>query len=406
MSVTTHKLRVAEARRIKHPVFPTVEKHTFLVQAKDVPSGIRTDANARDAEGLNRRVYREVHESLMGRDAMAGSFDLMNKGIVCLADGVRRIDDTNYEITIRDGQGIVDGGHTYKIICDAQNEGVIPDEQFVEIQIRTGVDDRLITDISRGLNTGMQVKDHSIANLAGKFDWIKDELRAESYFSRIAWNESDKGDYDVRDIICVLEAMNVIDFPNESSVHPVAAYEKWSVPTKKFADDFDAHENVVNTKYHKLRGVLRDALRLFDTIRHDFRDVYNSSDLGNAGALDIMEEARGKSKAFDFPFAGLGPSQYRLTKGALYPIFGAFRNALALEADGSVRWIGGFDAVLKLWENVAPELAKQTKQAIKDYGHKPDVIGKNRGHWTNMHQTVELHILRQRMKESGGRAAV
>jgi len=406
MSATTHRLRVAEARRIKHPIFQSIEKHYFLVCAKDVPGGIRTDANARDPEGLNRRVYREVHESLMGRDATPGTFDLMNKGIVCLAQSVRRIDDHNYEIEIRDGQGIVDGGHTYKIVCDAQTDPSIPDEQFVEFQVRTGVDDRLITDISRGLNTGMQVKDHSIANLAGKFDWIKDELSDEPYFDRIAWKESDSGDYDIRDIICVLEAMNVFDFPNHDSVHPIAAYEKWSVPTKKFADDFDACEgDLTKSKYAKLRPILKDALELFDIVRREFRDVYNAADLGNAGALDIMEEARGKTKAFDFPFAGLEPAPYRLTKGALYPIFAAFRNAVRVSPDGNAAWAGSFDAVKGLWKSVAPELAKQTKQAIKDYGHKPDVIGKNRGHWTNMHQTVELHILRQRMRDSGGKVA-
>lgn len=404
MSVTTHKLRVAEARRIKHPVFPNTEKHYFLVQAREVPSGIRTDANARDPEGLNRRVYREVHESLMGRDAMPGSFDLMNKGIVCLADTVKRIDDNNYEISIRDGQGIVDGGHTYKIICDAQNDPSMPEEQFVEIQVRTGIEDKLITDISRGLNTGMQVKDHSIAHLAGKFEWIKDELRSEPYFNRIAWKESDSGDYDVRDIICVLEAMNVFDFPNDSSMHPVAAYEKWSVPTKKFSDDFDEHDpDIESSKYYRLRPIMKEALSLFDRIRREFRDVYNAADLGIAGALDIVEEARGKHKAFDFPFAGLEPSQYRLTKGALYPIYAAFRNTIEIGPDGAAHWRGGFSAVISLWKSVAPELAKQTKQAIKDYGHKPDILGKNRGHWTNMHQTVELHILRQRMKEAGGK---
>jgi hypothetical protein len=406
MSATTHRLRVAEARRMKHPIFQTVEKHYFLVRAKEVPTGIRTDANARDPEGLNRRVYREVHESLMGRDATPGTFDMMNKGIVCLAQSVRRIDDNNYEIEIHDGQGIVDGGHTYKIICDAQTDPSIPEEQFVEIQVRTGVGDKLITDISRGLNTGMQVKDHSIANLAGKYDWIKDELSSEPYYNRIAWNESDKGDYDIRDIICVLEAMNVFDFPNDESVHPISAYEKWSLPTKKFSEDYDTNSgDISNSKYFRLRPLLKNALALFDIIRREFRDVYNAADLGNAGALDIVEEARGKLKAFDFPFAGLEPAPYRLTKGALYPMFAAFRNAVIIDKNGVAQWDGGFSRVLQLWIGVAPELAKQTKQATKDYGHKPDMLGKNRGHWTNMHQTVELHILRQRMKESRGRVA-
>jgi putative protein kinase ArgK-like GTPase of G3E family len=72
----------------------------------------------------------------------------------------------------------------------------------------------------------------------------------------------------------------------------------------------------------------------------------------------------------------------------------------ALDGRGSAN-----EGVKQLWKSVAPELAKQTKQAIRDYGHKPDMLGKNRGHWTNMHQTVELHILRQRMRETGGKIA-
>ena len=83
----------------------------------------------------------------------------------------------------------------------------------------------------------MQVKSHSIANLDGKFDWIKLELESEKYYDQISWRESDKGDYDVRDLICILEALNVIDFPNDSGQHPIQAYEKWSVPALKFAKD-------------------------------------------------------------------------------------------------------------------------------------------------------------------------
>src|SRR5262245_45044957 len=121
MSATTHKLRVVEARRLKHPTYPEIEKHEFTVRAKDLPLGIRSDANARAPVGLNRRVYREVNDSLLNRFAFPGIFDLMNKGITILANKVRRIDEHNYEIELVAGQGIVDGGHTYKIICDAQD---------------------------------------------------------------------------------------------------------------------------------------------------------------------------------------------------------------------------------------------------------------------------------------------
>lgn len=405
MSATSHKLRVVEARRVKHPTYSQIEKHTFTVRAKDMPSGIRTDANARDPVGLNRRVYREVNESLFNRFAFPGIFDLMNKGITILAEKVKRIDDHNYEIDLSDGQGIVDGGHTYKIICDAQDDPNLPEDQHVDIHVRTGVDDEMISEIARGLNTGMQVKQHSLDDLADKFEWVKEELQDEAYFDKIAWRESDKGEYDVRDLIAVMEALNAIDFPNDSGTHPIQAYEKWSVPAEKFSKDAEEFKkNPKQSKYYRLRPILKEALTLFDFIRHDFYEVYNgkkygSEKLGAGGKLDIVEQAR-QGKKFVFPFARLSATEYRLTKGATYPIFAAFRNVVSIDPKtGLSHWNGEFKDVLALWEAAAPELCRATKDAIKEDGSKPDQLGKSRRHWSNMHKTVELFILRKALKD-------
>jgi len=61
---------------------------------------------------------------------------------------------------------------------------------------------------------------------------------------------------------------------------------------------------------------------------------------------------------------------------------------------GMAKWEGGFGSVLKLWEDSQVELATQIKAAIKDYGHKPDILGKARGHWNNLHKSVENRLLR------------
>ncbi len=395
MSTTSHKLRVVEARRVKHPTYPQIEKHTFTVRAKDLPSGIRTDANARDPVGLNRRVYREVQESLHNRFGFPGIFDLLNKGITILAEKVRRIDDNTYELELKDGQGIVDGGHTYKIICDGQDDPNLPEDQHIDLHVRTGVDGEMISEISRGLNTGMQVKQHSLDDLADKFDWVKEELQQENYYKQIAWRESDKGEYDIRDLIAVMEALNVFDFPNDSGTHPIQAYEKWSVPTEKFSKDADEFKkDPMKSKYYRLRPILKEALALFDHVRRDFREVYNAEKLGSGGKLDIVEQARADKK-FEFPFAKLSPSEYRLTKGAAYPIFAAFRNMVVVNPKTKlVEWNGGFQKVLNLWKSAAPQLCRATKDAIKEDGSKPDQLGKSRRHWSNMHQTVELFIWR------------
>jgi hypothetical protein len=118
MGKKTHRFGVFEARRITHPTQRDIEKYWFTVPAREFPAGISTGANARDPVGLNRRIYRDVKESLKGNTAPLGIFDLMNKGITILADQVRLIDKDKglYDVVIDDELGIVDGAHTAKII--------------------------------------------------------------------------------------------------------------------------------------------------------------------------------------------------------------------------------------------------------------------------------------------------
>lgn len=180
-------------------------------------------------------MYKEVRSSLDGETSEIGTFDLMNKGITILAESVKVLnkEDGLYAIEIDDAVGgIVDGAHTAKIISEANADGSTPDMQYVELYVRTGVDTPLISEIARGLNTGIQVADQSIYNRAGHFDWMKKIIAKEPYAEMISWNESDAGAYDVRDLIGILEALNIFDFPNtvNASKHPISSYEKWSIP--------------------------------------------------------------------------------------------------------------------------------------------------------------------------------
>ena len=172
----THEFRVHEARKISHPAFSDIDKYWFTVSAADFPPGISTGANAREPLGLNRQVYKDVKESLLGNTATPGTFDLMNKGITILADSVKIIDNKEnlYHVVVDEDLGIVDGAHTARIIAEAQDDNMIPAEQFVEVYIRTGITNGLVADIAKGLNTGIQVKAQSIYDIDGVFDWLKE----------------------------------------------------------------------------------------------------------------------------------------------------------------------------------------------------------------------------------------
>jgi hypothetical protein len=412
MGKSVHRVRAYEMRKISHPIFSTIDKYWLTVAAKDFPAGISTSANARDPLGLNRRVYKDVRSSLDGQTATPGSFDLMNKGITILAHSVKMIDKQRgvIDLIVDDEEGgIVDGAHTAKIIEEANSDGTTPDEQYVEVYVRTGVSSELISDIARGLNTGIQVASQSIYNIAGVFDWLKKEISAESYSDQISWKESDEEDYDVRDLIAVLEVFNIFDFPNDlnAAKHPISAYEKWSVPLKKFADDYDQNkESLKDSKYYHLRNLLKDGLALYDHIRHDFREIHNESG-GSAGKMNIIEEASAKRGAFEFPFAELQSKKYRLTKGATFPILAAFRTYVEInDKTGDARWRGGFDKVLEVWSEVGPTLVAETFQLTKEGIRNPDAIGKNRKHWGNLYMRLQVKLLQERLQEREEKTSV
>lgn len=405
MGISVHHIRAHAMRKISHPFFPDINKYWLTVAAKDLPAGISTAADARDPVGLNRRVYKDVRSSLDGDTAEVGTFDLMNKGITILANEVRLVSKREglFDLIVNDAEGgIVDGAHTAKIIWEANAEGTTPDDQYVEVYVRTGVKNGMITEIARGLNTGIQVAAQSIYNKAGVFDWLKETISEESYADKISWNESDDKPYDVRDLIGVLEVLNVFDFPNDVNTikHPISAYEKWSIPLKKFADDYDANEKTLKkSKYYRLRNLLKDGLVLYDLIRHDFREMRNDEG-GRAGKMKIVEDASKSRGSFDFPFAGIKGGKYRLTKGAAVPILAAFRSYVIINSKtGDAEWRGGFKRIKQIWKETGPSLVDETYQLTRDGIRSPDQVGKNRKHWGTLYMRLQVQLLQEQLQE-------
>ncbi len=200
----------------------------------------------------------------------------------------------------------------------------------------------------------------------------------------------------MRDLISILELFNIFDFPNTESKHPISAYEKWSIPLRKFADDFEENkDDLEKSKYYRLRPILHDALVLYDHLRRDFREIHNESG-GKAGRMNIVED-KGEKREFEFPFAQLPSHRYRLTKGACYPMLAAFRNMVVLDDSGDAKWRGGFKSVLRLWKEAGPDLVKETVNAIEDIGRTPDHLGKNRKHWDGLHVKLQNRLLRAQL---------
>lgn len=345
-----------------------------------------------------------MRESLRGREALPGSFDLLNLGITIIAEEVRAIDKRTFEVMIDDEFGIANGGHTAKLIWECQDDDTIAEGQHVEVKILTGIEGpeqhTLRVDIARGQNTGIAVRAQSIFELDGAFSGIKKVVEPFEWANDVAYKESDSKEFDVREMIAALELMNIVDFPNRSATHPISAYEKWSLPLKKYGEDFEAHRDAPDErKYAKLEPLLPDILALYDIIRRDFLRVYTEEVSSFAAKLRIVEEVGVKVGKFRFRFANLEPHDRRLTKGAAYPILGSFRNYVRLNPETQIaEWVGGFDHVKDVWRETAKDLVLETRESIKSIGNAPDTLGKNRSHWSNLYRIVENYFLREQIE--------
>lgn len=402
MSKQLHIFRPVIARRIPDPVFKSqfnTERHLFVMNVKDLPLNISTDPNAR-TDNVNKQVYKVVEDSLLNRQdgAIPNSFHLKNKGITIIAESVEQHNEKDYRVSLDVGHGIVDGGHTYKLICNHINEGDLPDNQYVNVEIRTGIQHDWIRDISGGLNTGVQVQLSSLLHLEGEFEEIKTELQKYGFANSIAWQENDSGEISVKDLVSIMQLFDIEHFPNDSNVHPVTSYSSKESVLKKFKE----HAKT----YSRMKGILKDILVLHDIISSSAGKLWNENggkkggERGSAGKLVWMEHRPSEKKPFVFSFAPRTSSQHRVMNSALYPILAAFRWYVKTNDidKTSMEWKVPFTEIIATWDSVGIELLRSTGEMCDDLGKNPNALGKSKPLWSSLHNMLKAHEL-QRQSE-------
>jgi len=361
-----------------------VEHHILLCKAANLPDGIPTTPNPR-AQKTDKAIYKEVRESLL--DLNDTTFHLKNKGITVIAKKVIPSEDKrSVEILFGEEDGIVDGAHTYKIILENRDD--CPPNQYVKVELLTGIPQDMVEPIAGGLNTAVQVQAMSLANLAHKFDWIKELLQDEQYAGEIAYKENEDGQFSIRDIVALMTLFNIgLKEFKKGGKHPKEAYTSKAVCLEYYIK----HEK----SYRKLKGLLKDILDLYDMIHLEGQNLYNTKYKGKAGRLAFYQSR--KRGEYKFVFTN-NKKKFRLYDGALYPILGSFR-FLVEESDGVYEWkTGSFEGVKKIWREIGADLIHSTKVTSDSRDRNPNAIGKDENHWDNLYKTVALAYLQKTIK--------
>lgn len=230
---------------------------------------------------LTSAVAKAIDESLCSND---GYFHLKNRGIVISAGKVifdNKTEMVTLEFDDTMTHGNIDGGHTYKIVCEHKGDGL---DQYVQFEVMTGVED-IIEDLARARNTSVQVDEKSMAELAKKFDPIKEGLEGMPFFKRIAFKQNqieydENGKkklkmIDAKDIVAIIGMFDISKFG--SNEQPTAAYSSKNTMLQIYLQEPEHYRKFVN--------IAPDIFDLFDTVEMEFADAYNET----GGALWAQE---------------------------------------------------------------------------------------------------------------------
>lgn len=365
--------------------------HLFI-EADELPVGLPIEVNPRDVN-TKKQVYKKIVSGLVEEN---DSFFVNNRGILIAAKGVK-IDALNgvVKLDVGDGSendnslyGILDGGHTYHAIINNRKDIGKESKQYIHLEIMTNV--RNIDELAQARNTSVQVSDKAIAELADKFEFVKDAIKNEPYRNDISYRENEDKPLDSVDLVRLMFAFNIYKYKNESSQQPIAAYNGKASVLKDYLQNYDYNDN----PYKKIAKLLPDITKLYDTVEKEMVLGYNEVNKGGKfGSVKGVDSKSYKTKYRK------EDGQYVISQGLLFPIVAAFR-ALIVERDGVLEWeVNPFE----VWQHIRGKLVNNTVEMSRSLGNNPSTAGKNSTLWQQNYDAVnaaKLQILLNNIKDN------
>lgn len=410
-------------------------KWVIVVRLQDLPTTFPLDANARIPNVLrNRKACSAMRSTLLTRPEL---FQVFNSGVVCTADRLEvRQNGNETEVTIafdpNGGQGIVNGGHSYATAIEvahgvtsyadgndlpivlaedvrygrAELRGLVENAQLlaeqiskakelagIQLEIVAPVPDAdLLAQIAEARNLSQSVEATAFANLAGKFDRMK-EVLAEAFgprfVERIVWKTNQEVPEDSRGIpvklvVYVLALMNFRTYePGRRIANEV--YSRKGLVTR----DFVEAENGAKGFLERLTEVLPALIDLYD---HIYFSISQSDPDYPWATGKIGEDARRRGGLT--PFFAI-PCDSRVNDAFVWPIFSAFRQLFQQDKDsGAIRCLTD---PIPFFDHLARELIQKTKEFHKDQAHGlVQQVGKDKEIWMRLEGIVDKELDLQR----------
>ena len=359
----------------------------LLVDMKDLPSNIPLDVNPREPK-MTTNVACNLLDAVVDPET---DFYINNRGIVIAAKTLS-FNSANAEVTIdivnQDDEndkflyGILDGGHTYTAIMRKRDEIPKDIRKFVRVEVITNVQN--IARLSDARNTSVQVSDVALFNLDDKFDDIKSAIKDQVYADHIAYKDNEDKPIHISELLRFMYAFDIDKYPDDNAA-PVQSYSGKAQVFKRYKQAFES------PFYKSLTKQIPVLVNLYDTIEHELPAKYNDYKIAQGIAKPCFGNAKGieslkTPKKTEFLS---NPTDYAVSSGYIYPIFGAFRSLLKFdEKKGSVYWL--FNPII-IWNEVGTSIVQNTFETYNN----PQLAGKDKQLWLSNYRIVETQSLRK-----------
>jgi hypothetical protein len=359
--------------------------------AELVPDGV--NPRSHDENSLTSKVAQDIEKTL--RDEPQ-EFWLANRGGFLLADRVRfdpERGQLEVHLTDEDLHGMADGATSNAIIAKLRKEHHLTKDALLgesllgarfNMDVVVGLNDReRVAKLVQGRNRSVQVKEWSLADFRGNFDWLKNYIdRTGGPFNgKIGWQENAQSPTSVLDLISIMTLFHnsYSDRPGRRRGAPTAAFASKGTADKRLLDP------AMLAGYKALEPVLDEILRLHDFIYVNFQPTYEVYNLEVNGKGSRLGARRGvDTKSTTLPLTGM-VSEYRVDKGLLFPLLAAHR-ALLHYPNGVAEWRTN---PFEFFKEYGPDLMGKLFDEYEKLGKQPAQVGKNRSAYENLYEKAE-----------------
>lgn len=349
-----------------------------------------TEVNPRE-QNLKSKPAKQMKTTL--KEDVRDIFHYLNRGISisaaqCTVKNIHNKKEVTILLKDVHNHGIFDGGHSFRVLIDALNNKHILKEKHVMLEIFTGVED-ILYELARSRNTSTQVKEKSLANLEGKFDFIKEALKDECFYENISWVENQIGDISINYIIQILTAFNK-KLENKSVLK---TYSGAGSCETAYIREYDTNvEDIKNNLYYKMTPLYTDIFRFVDYVLKSIPNIYNQigyiNEKGKFGKLKGI--GYNQKASFSLLFSEeTEKTNYKIPNPLYFPILASMRQLYQENENGMYEWILDpftvFDALSK-------KLVTKVMQYYFEKNGQVNEVGKSLGLWTDTYELVNTYL--------------